>query len=133
MIGECFEGLPFVNIPEYASGITRGSNNVLFTDESAAAEVSIVSYKFLRCLGIGGGLTCIVDRANIIKTTAGNEVALGGFKRTGHHPRRTKGDGLQFIRRNGIPDDEFSVLGGRDERFGISLPIHGVDLAKVAF
>jgi hypothetical protein len=86
VIGECFEGVPRIDIPEYACGISGGGNNVLFTDESAAAEVSIVSHELGLSLGIGRCLTNIVNGAYVIKTTAGDEVALGWFKGTGHDP-----------------------------------------------
>lgn len=113
VIGECFEGVPGIDIPEYAGGIAGGGDDVLFTDESAAAEVSIVSHELGLSLGIGRHLANIVNGAYIIKTTACDEVALGRFEGTGHDPGGTKGDRLDFIGSDGIPNDELSILRGR--------------------
>ena len=40
---------------------------------------------------------------------------------------------MDFVCGISIPDDELSVLGGRDEMSSVSRPVHGVDLGKMAF
>jgi len=47
MIGECAQGLSGINVPEYASGVSRRGDEVFLVDESTTAEISVVSHKLL--------------------------------------------------------------------------------------
>ena len=51
----------------------------------------------------------VVDGANVVETTAGDEVARGGVC-AGHDPARTKGDSVDLVGGVGIPDDKLAVL-----------------------
>lgn len=51
----------------------------------------------------------IVDRADIVEATASHIITAGGIG-TRHHPRGPEGNGMDFVRSVGIPDDELAVL-----------------------
>lgn len=74
----------------------------------------------------------VVDRADVVQPTAGDEIARRGVS-AGHDPRGTERDGVDFVGGVGVPDDELAVLRGRDEVPLVLGPVHRVDLGQVAF
>ena len=50
-----------------------------------------------------------VDGADIVETTTGDKVSAGRIG-TSHDPARTEGDGVYFVGRVGVPNDEFTIL-----------------------
>jgi len=59
-------------------------------------------------------LVQVVDRADVVETTASNKVATRGIG-AGHDPRGSQGNGVHLVGGIGIPDNEFTILRGRDE------------------
>ena len=51
----------------------------------------------------------IVDGADVVQATAGDEVAAGGVG-TGHDPGGAEGDGVDLVGGVGVPDDQLTVL-----------------------
>lgn len=73
----------------------------------------------------------VVDGAYVVETTTGNKVAAGGVG-TGHDPGRAEGNRVHLVGGVGVPDDELSILRGRDEVSPVGGPVHGVDLCEMA-
>ena len=65
-----------LDIPEHASHISRGGNNLTVVDESAATEITRVGTEFACAPRIGDVFVAVeaVDGANIVQTTASDEV-----------------------------------------------------------
>lgn len=99
--------------------------------EAATAEVSVVGHELPRRAGVGGGLLDVVDGADVVQSSAGDQISLGRLERAGHDPRRAERDGRDLVGREGVPYDELSVLRGGDQGLGVRGPVHGVDLAEV--
>ena len=59
-------------------------------------------------------LVQVVDRADVVETTASNKVATRGVG-AGHDPGGSQGDGVNLVGGISIPDDEFTILRSRDE------------------
>ena len=76
--------------------------------------------------------TEVIDRTNIVETTASDKVARGSIG-AGHDPRGAEGNGVDLVCSISVPDDEFSVLGGRDEMTFVCCPMHGINLGEMAF
>ena len=132
VVGEGGLRLAQFNVPEHAEGVSRGGQNRTFVEESAAGKVAIVVGQ----LAVGTHhlrLVELVDGAEVVESSACDEVAFGGFEGAGHDPGRAEGNGLELDVLHGRPDDEFAILRGGDEVGGVSRPVHGVDLSKVTF
>jgi len=71
-----------------------------------------------------------VDGADIVQSTASDELARGGVG-TGHDPGRTEGNGMNLVGGVSVPHDQFAVLRRRDDVPVIGRPMHGVDLGEV--
>jgi len=72
-----------------------------------------------------------VDGAQVIQTTTRN-IVPGRRVCTGHDPGRTKRNGVHFVGREGIPDNELAILRGADEVTGISGPVQSIYFAQMA-
>lgn len=120
-----------LDIPQHAGHVTGGGDDAAVIDEATAGEVARVAGELARDTGrtFAGGQ--VVDGTNVVETTAGNVVPTRRIG-TGHDPRRSQGDGVDFVGGVGIPDDELSVLRGGHEMAAVGGPVHGVDLRKVA-
>lgn len=120
-----------LNVPEHAGRVTGGGDDLLVVNEAAAGKVA----------GVGVELTAdangellgleVVNGADVVETTAGDEVVGGGVG-AGHHPGRAEGDGVGLVGREGVPDEELAVLRGGDKVDLVRGPVHGVDLGEVA-
>ena len=72
----------------------------------------------------------IVDGANVVKTAAGNVVAAWGVG-AGHDPRRAKRNRVNLVCGVCIPNDQLSILRGRNEMPAVSRPMHRVDFGQM--
>ena len=73
----------------------------------------------------------IVDRTDIVEAPASHIIATGSIGAS-HHPRGAEGNGMDFIRGVGIPDDELAVLRGGNQVSPVSGPMHGIYLRQMA-
>ena len=100
----------------------------------------------------------LVDWADVVESTAGDEVARGGVG-AGHHPRGTEGDRVHlcdtsrynlcvqplssslcnlaesithFVGGVRVPDDEFAILWGWNQVSGVCAPMHSINLGSTA-
>lgn len=73
----------------------------------------------------------IVDGADVVKATTGDEVTRGRVGAS-HDPAGPQWDSMDFVCRVGIPDDEFAVLGRRDEMSAVGGPMHSINLCKMS-
>jgi hypothetical protein len=120
------------DIPEHAGHVAGRRDDLAVVDEPAAAEVAGVRAELAGALGTGTVLAVqVVDRADVVQTAAGDEVAGGGVG-AGHDPARPERDSVNLVRRVRVPNDELAVLGGRDEVSAVRSPVHGVDLREVS-
>lgn len=104
-----------LDIPKHAGHVPRTCNNLPVAQESTTAEVPRMRRELLSAFDLHALLlTQIVDGADVVETTARNEVA-GGCVGAGHDPAGPEGDGVHFVGGVGVPDDEFTILGGGDE------------------
>jgi len=135
VIGEDALGSLGFNVPQYTSGVARGGDDLGITDETAARQVALVMSQLriglLRqvvVLAVGQA----IDGAEVIEAAARHEVARGRIGAS-HDPRRAQGNGMDFIGGESVPNNELSVLRGRDQMARVVAgPVHGVDLAEVA-
>ena len=119
------------NIPENAGHVTRRGEDPSVVDEATAAEIARVAGQFASYSGGSFPGREVVDRADVVKAAAGDEVAAGGIG-AGHDPRRAQRNGVHLIRGVCVPDDEFAILRCGHEVPPIGGPVHGVDLGQVA-
>lgn len=73
----------------------------------------------------------VVDRADVIEATAGDVITARGIC-AGHDPGRAERDGVHLVGRVSVPDDQFTILGRRDQMSPISRPVHSINLGKMA-
>ena len=102
----------------------------------------------------------LVYWADVVEATAGDEVARGGVS-AGHHPGGAQGDrvhlflariklvrigwacqvslgwsgwsGSYFVGGVGVPDDEFSILRGRNQVSRVRSPMHSIHLQSEVY
>lgn len=74
----------------------------------------------------------IVNGADVVKTTAGNVITAGSVC-TSHDPRGPQRDGVNLVCSIGVPNNQFTILRGRDKVPSVGGPVHGVDLGQMAF
>lgn len=132
MVGEFVDLGACLKVPEHAGHVTRGGEDLPVTDESAAAEVTRVAGELSSHASWAFSRRQVVDGADVVETTAGDEVAAGGVG-AGHDPGRPQWDGVDLVRGVGIPDDELAVLRSGNEMSSVGGPVHGVDLGEMAF
>lgn len=121
-----------LDIPQHTRHIARTRHNLAIVDEPTAAQVPRVRTQLARTLVPPALLVPqIVNRTNVVQPTARDKVPAG---RVGarHDPRAAQRDGVDLVRRVRVPDDEFAVLGGRDEVALVRRPVHRVDLGEMA-
>lgn len=125
-LGACLE------IPEDAGHVARGGEDALVADESAAAEVTGMARQLPgdACWAFPRGE--VVDGTNVVQTTTSDIVAGGGI-RARHDPGRSERDGVDLVGGVCVPNDQLSILGGRDKMPSVGGPVHGVDLGQMTF
>lgn len=121
-----------LDVPEDAGHVTGGCEDSSVVDEPAATEVSGVPGEFPSNTGRAFPSREVVDGADVVKTTAGDEIAAGGVG-AGHDPGGAQGDGVHLVGRVGVPDDELAVLRCGDQVPPVGGPVHSVDLGQMAF
>lgn len=129
MIAKFHHSNASLDVPEHAGHVAGRGDDLSVIDKSTAREITGVGTQFTGTLnGTDTALfgTEVVNRANVIETTAGNKVARGRVC-AGHDPGGAQGDGMDLVGRVGVPDDELAVLGGGDEMALVSSPVHGVN------
>lgn len=110
MVGKFGDFLAGLDIPFHASHVSRGSQNTAVVDKPAAGQVTGMTRQFpSHACGAIALLIEVVDGANVVEAAAGHEVSAGSIG-AGHDPRRSQGNGVDFVRRVGIPDDELAIL-----------------------
>ena len=78
MVAELHDAYTGLDIPQHTGHISGASHNLAIVQEAAAAEVSGVCAKLTSALDIVALLGMqVVDGADIVETTAGNEVSGG--------------------------------------------------------
>ena len=78
MITEFYDSHTSLDVPQHTGHISGASHNLAIVQEAAAAEVSGVCAKLTSALDIVALLGMqVVDGADIVETTAGNEVSGG--------------------------------------------------------
>ena len=127
-LGDLGSGL---DIPQHTGHVAGRGDDTAVIEETAAGEVARVAGELAR--DTGGTFTRgqIIDGTDVIQTTAGHVVSAWRIS-TGHDPGRSQGDGVNFVGGVGIPNNELSVLRGRDKVAAVGRPVHGVDLGKMA-
>jgi hypothetical protein len=123
-----------LNVPEHAGHVTGGSDDLTIVDEPTAREIAGVGTQLTRALyGTDTALlgTEVVNGADIVETAAGYKITRGGVCAC-HDPGGAEGDGMDFVCRIGIPNDELAVLGGGDEMALVCCPVHCVYLCQMA-
>lgn len=131
MIGELGDLLAGLNVPLHASHVTRRGEDAAVVDEAAAGEVTGVTGELASdARGAIALLVEVVDGADIVEATAGNEVAARSVG-AGHDPGGAQGNGVDLVGSVGVPDNELSVLRGRDKVPSVGRPVHGVDLGQM--
>lgn len=118
-------------VPEHTGHVAGRGQDALVADKSAATQVARVARQLARdaCWAFAGGE--VVDGADVVEATAGDVVARGRVG-AGHDPRGAQGDGVDLVGCVCVPDDELSVLRGRDEMPSVRGPVHGVDFGEMA-
>lgn len=74
----------------------------------------------------------VVNRANVVETTASNVITAGSVC-TSHDPRRPQGNGMDLVCGVGVPNNQFAILRGGHEVSSVGRPVHGVDLGQMTF
>ena len=87
VIGKIMNLGPGVNIPEHASHVARRSENTTVIDEATARKVTRMTRQFSGDTGWTLVGREIVDGADIVETTACDEVTAGRIGAS-HHPGR---------------------------------------------
>jgi hypothetical protein len=131
---------PLLDIPQHTSHIPRTRHNLPVIDESTTTDVSRMGAQLSRDFGLArarrsgriGPSANRVERTDIIETASSHQVAARGISAR-HDPAGTEGDGVYLVRRVGVPNDEFTVLRGRDNVPLVSRPLERVDLGEMAF
>lgn len=122
-----------LDVPEHTRHIARARHNLAIVDKPTAAQIARMRTELARALVPPALLVPqIVDRADIVQPAARDKVPARGVC-AGHDPGAAQRDRVDFVRRVRVPDDEFAVLGGRDEVALVRGPVHRVDLCEVAF
>jgi len=91
------------NVPEHAGHVARGGDDLLIAQESAAGQVACVRIQFTADTDWVVTTAQVIDGANVVETTAGDEGSRGAV-RTRHHPRRAQGNGVNLISGRGVPN-----------------------------
>lgn len=131
VVGELGDLGSRLDIPQHTGHVAGGGDDAAVIEEAAAGEVARVAGELARDASGALARGKVVDGTDVIQTTASHVVSARRIG-TGHHPGRSQGDRVDLVRGVGIPDDELSVLRGRDEVAAVGRPVHGVDLRKMA-
>ncbi len=122
-----------LNIPEHAGHVTGTGNNLAVIDKSAATEVSRVSAELTGAFEVGAVclvVVKVVDGADVVQTAASDKVSRRRIG-TGHDPTGAQRDSVHLVGGIGVPDDELSILRGRNQMPAIGGPVHGINLGKM--
>lgn len=119
-----------LNVPKNAGHVTGGGDDLLLIEETAAREEASVGAKLTADSDGELSASKVVNRANVVETSASNEAARGG-ESAGHDPRRSKRNSVNLVRGDGIPNQELAVLGSRNEVRLVLGPVHGINLSQV--
>ena len=131
VVGELGDARAGVDIPQHAGHVAGRGEDATVVDEAAAGKVAGVAGELARDPGRPFPSGEVVDGADVVEAAAGDVIAARGVGAC-HDPGRSQGNGMDFVGRVGIPDDELAVLGGRDEMSTIGRPMHSVDLGQMA-
>ena len=119
-----------LDIPQETFVVTRRGQDLGVGNKATARQETVVRAQFPEDLDgdlLGGQ---IEDRANVVQTTTGNKVTRGRVADS-HHPGRTKGDGVDLVGRDSVPNQQLSVLRGGNNVFVIIRPVQSIDLGQV--
>mmetsp|Transcript_34856 Transcript_34856/g.74297 ORF Transcript_34856/g.74297 Transcript_34856/m.74297 type:complete len:217 (-) Transcript_34856:431-1081(-) len=86
VVREGFEDLAAGDVPVYAARVPRGGEDVSLVHEAAAAQVPVVRHQLLRRPGVRRLLLDVVDRADVVQSTAGDEISLALLEGARHDP-----------------------------------------------
>jgi hypothetical protein len=77
VVTEFYDPYTGFDVPEHAGHITRAGDDLTVVDKSAATEITRVSAEFAGTPSVGDILVVVeaVDGANVVETTAGDEIA----------------------------------------------------------
>lgn len=131
VVAELHDTHACLDVPQHASHVATAGDDLAIVDETATAEVARVGTELPGAVDAASvPASEVVDAADVVEPTACDKASRGCVC-TGHDPGAAEGDGMHFVRRVGIPDDQFSVLTCRNEVPAVLGPVHGVDLCKV--
>ena len=86
-----------LDVPEHAGHVTGGGDDMAVIEETAAAEVAGVGAEFTGTLEVVALFRVqVVDRTDIVETTAGNEIARGRVG-AGHDPTRPEWNSVHLV------------------------------------
>ena len=132
MVAEFNDADTGLDVPKHASHVAGTGDDLTVIDESTAREVARMGRKLSGALDAVAFLAVkVVYGADVVETAASDEVARWRVG-AGHDPARSQGDGVDFVCRVGVPDDEFPILGSRYEMPLVGRPMHCVDLCEMA-
>lgn len=103
-----------INVPEHAAHVTTGGKDLAVVQEAAARKIPRVCAQLSCHLGGALASTQIVNRAHVVKSTTCDKVASWGIG-TCHDPRRSQRDGIDLVGGICVPDNQLSILRGRDK------------------
>mmetsp|Transcript_6491 Transcript_6491/g.19683 ORF Transcript_6491/g.19683 Transcript_6491/m.19683 type:complete len:350 (-) Transcript_6491:117-1166(-) len=118
------------HVPQDAGHVTGRGHDLLVADETAATQVAGVSVQLTAHTDGNLAAAQVVDRANVVQTTAGHE-GTARRVRAGHHPRGAKRDGVHLVRGETVPHEQLAILRSRHQVGLVLTPVHGVDLGQM--
>lgn len=98
-----------VYIPQHTAHISTGGQDLTIVHEATAGQITRVCAEFTRHLDGAFSRSEIVDRAHVVETSAGDQVA-GRCVSTCHDPRRPQRDGIHLVGCVSIPNNQLAVL-----------------------
>ena len=132
MIAELYDPNTSFDVPQHASHITGTGNNLSVVDETAAAEITRMSAQFPSPLHVATLFAVeVVDRTDIVKTTTSNETSRWRIS-TGHDPAGSQRNRVDLVGRVRIPNNQLSILRGRNKVALVRSPVHSVNLGEMA-
>lgn len=97
------------NVPKSTRHVTRAGHNLVVVDEATARQVARVAGQLAAHSHVSFARLQAVYGTYVVETSACDETARWRV-RTSHNPTRTQRNGMHFIRRERVPNDELAVL-----------------------
>ena len=132
VVGELGHLLTRLNVPLHTRHVARRGQDGAVIDEAAAGEVSGVARELPgHPCGAVALLVEVVDGAYVVEAAAGDKVPARGVGAR-HDPRGSQRNRVDLVGAVGVPDDQLTILRGRDEMSSVSRPMHSINLCEMA-